>query len=87
MVRLWFALLLLYKQQYRIHMPRGFMDDLEGEVIGEEILEGGFENRLDTLPQGFESLSLRHKSESARFRIFLFRLKSSSFYDIIIMAF
>ena len=23
-------------------MPRGFMDDLEGEVIGEEIHEGGF---------------------------------------------
>ena len=22
-------------------MPRGFMDDLEGEVIGEKILEGG----------------------------------------------
>ena len=23
-------------------MPRGFMDDLEGEVAGEEIHEGGF---------------------------------------------
>ena len=23
-------------------MPRGFMDDLEGEVIGEEVHEGGF---------------------------------------------
>ena len=23
-------------------MPRGFMDDLEGEVIGEEVYEGGF---------------------------------------------
>ena len=34
-------------------MPRGFMDDLEGEVIGEEVHEGGFENRLDTRPQGF----------------------------------
>ena len=22
-------------------MPRGFMDDLEGEVIGEEVHEGG----------------------------------------------
>ena len=29
-------------------MPRGFMDDLEGEVIGEEVHEGGFENRLPT---------------------------------------
>ena len=42
-------------------MPRGFMDDLEGEVIGEEVHEGGFENRLGARPQGFESLSLRHK--------------------------
>ena len=41
MVRLCFALLLLYKQQYRIHMPRGLMNDLEGEVIGEEVHEGG----------------------------------------------
>ena len=41
MVRLCFALLLLYKQQDCIHMPRGFMDDLEGEVIGEEVHEGG----------------------------------------------
>ena len=23
-------------------MPRGFMDDLEGKVIGEEVHEGGF---------------------------------------------
>ena len=23
-------------------MPRGFMDDFEGEVIGEEVHEGGF---------------------------------------------
>ena len=42
MVRLCFALLLLYKHQNRIHMPRGFMDDLEGEVIGEEVHEGVF---------------------------------------------
>ena len=42
-------------------MPRRLVDDLEGEVIGEEILEGGFENRLGAIPQGFESLSLRHK--------------------------
>ena len=41
-------------------MPRGFMDDLEGEVIDKEVHEGGFENRLGTRPQGFESLSLRH---------------------------
>ena len=40
-------------------MPRGFMDDLEGEVIGEEVHEGGLENRLGAIPQGFESLSLR----------------------------
>ena len=38
-------------------MPRGFMDDLEGEVVGEEILEGGFENRLGFRPRGFESHS------------------------------
>lgn len=42
MVRLCFSLLLLRKEQYRIHMPRGLMDDLEGEVVGEEIHEGGF---------------------------------------------
>ena len=40
MVRLCFALLLLHKEQDRIHMPRGFMDDLEGKVIGEEVHEG-----------------------------------------------
>ena len=37
MVRLCFALLLLHKEQDGIHKPRGFMDDLEGEVIGEEV--------------------------------------------------
>ena len=62
MVRLCFALLLLYKQEYRIHMPRRLVDDLEGEVIGEEILEGGFENRLGSRPRGFESLTLRQNS-------------------------
>ena len=41
MVRLCFALLLLRKEQDGIHMPRGFMDNLEGEVAGEEIHEGG----------------------------------------------
>ena len=34
-------LLLLRKEQYRIHMPRGFMDDLEGEVVDEKVHEGG----------------------------------------------
>ena len=41
-MRLCFALLLLYKQQDRIQMPRGFMDNLECEVIDEEVHEGGF---------------------------------------------
>ena len=38
MVRLCFALLLLRKEQDGIHMPRGFMDDLEGAVIAQSIL-------------------------------------------------
>ena len=42
-------------------MPRGLMDDLEGKVIGKEVHEGGFENRLGSRPRGFESLCLRHK--------------------------
>ena len=41
MVRLCFALLLLHKEQDCIHMPRGFMDDLEGKIIYEEVHEGG----------------------------------------------
>ena len=41
MVRLCFALFLLCKRKDRIDMPRRLMDDLEGEVIGEEIHEGG----------------------------------------------
>ena len=41
MVRLCFALF-FYKPQYRIHMPRGLMDDLEGEVIGEKVHECAF---------------------------------------------
>ena len=61
MVRLCFALLLLRKEQDGIHMPRGFMDDLEGEVIGEKVHKGGFEKRLGTRPQGFEYLSILHK--------------------------
>ena len=36
MVRLCFTLPLLHKHQYRIHMPRGLMDDLEGEVADEK---------------------------------------------------
>ena len=36
MVRLCFALLLLHKEQDGIHMPRGLMDNLEGEVANEE---------------------------------------------------
>ena len=60
LVRLCFALFLLSEREDRIDMPRRLVDDLEGEVIDEEILEGGFENRLGTRPQGFESLSLRH---------------------------
>ena len=39
MVRLCFALLLLRKEQDSIHMPRGFMDDLEGEVADEKFHE------------------------------------------------
>ena len=41
MVRLCFALLLLRQEQNRIQMPRGFMDNLEGEVVGEEVHESG----------------------------------------------
>ena len=42
MVRLCFALLLLHKEQDRIHMPRGFVDDPEGDVADEEVNDGGF---------------------------------------------
>ena len=31
-------------------MTRGLMDDLEGKVVGEEVYEGGFENRLGLKP-------------------------------------
>ena len=44
-------------------MPRRLMDDLEGEVIGEEILEGGFENRLPSRAREFESHTLRHSKK------------------------
>ena len=39
MVRLCFALFLLSEREDRIDMPRRLMDDLEGEVIGEEVHE------------------------------------------------
>ena len=39
MVRLCFALLLLHKEQDRIHMPRRLMNDLEGEICDEKLHE------------------------------------------------
>ena len=42
MVRLCFALLLLRKEQDGIHVPHGFMDNLEGEVADKKFHEGGF---------------------------------------------
>ena len=39
MVRLCFALLLLYKEQDRIHMPRRLVDNFEGEVADEKFHE------------------------------------------------
>lgn len=33
--------LFLYEHQYRIHMPRGLMDDLERGVAYEKVHEGG----------------------------------------------
>ena len=57
MVRLCFALLLLHKEQDGVHMPRGLMDDLEGEVIGEEVHEGGFwEDIFSANPDGEDAL-------------------------------
>ena len=41
MVGLCFALLLLHKEQDGIDMPCRFVDDLEGEGIGEKVHEGG----------------------------------------------
>ena len=37
-----FSLLLLRKLEDSIHMPRGFMDDLEGEITDEELYECAF---------------------------------------------
>ena len=39
MVRLCFALLLLHKEQDRIHMPRRLIANLKGEVIDEKFHE------------------------------------------------
>ena len=63
MVGLCFALLLLRKEQDGIHMPRGFMDDLEGEIIYEEVHESGLGEDIfsadlyceDALPQTFRA--------------------------------
>ena len=63
MVGLCFALLLLHKEQNCIHMPRGFMDDLEGEVVGEKVHESGLEENIffadlyceAALPQTFQA--------------------------------
>ena len=44
-------------------MPRRLMENLKGEVVGEEVHEGGFENRLGTRPQGFESHTLRQNKQ------------------------
>ena len=46
----------LDKYEYRIHMPRGFMDDLEGEVIGEEVHKCGLgEDIFSADPDGEDS--------------------------------
>ena len=45
-------------------MPRRLMDDLEGKVVGEEIHEGGFENRLSLRARGFESPILLPKASN-----------------------
>ena len=46
MVRLCFALLLLRKEQDGIHMPRGFMDDLEGKIPDEKLHECALGNDI-----------------------------------------
>lgn len=35
-------LFLIQEHQDRIHMPRGFVDDPEGDVADEEVNDGGF---------------------------------------------
>ncbi len=57
-------LIFLSEREDRIDMPRGLMDNLEGKVIGEEVHEGGLENRLGSRPRGFESHSFRQKTTS-----------------------
>ena len=56
MVRLCFALLLLRKEQDSIQMPRGLMDNLEGEVANEE---------LHKCALGYDILSAEPDVESA----------------------
>ena len=46
MVRLWFALLLLRKEQDGIDMPRRLMDNLKGEVADEEFHECALGNDI-----------------------------------------
>ena len=59
MVRLCFALLLLHKEQDGIHMPRRFMDDLEGEVADEEFHKGALGyDILAVYPDGEDALLL-----------------------------
>ena len=59
MVRLCFALLLLHKEQYRIHMPRRLMNDLEGENCDEELCECALGNNiLSADPDGEDALLL-----------------------------
>lgn len=54
-----FSLLLLYKQQYRIHMPRRLMDNLECEVIDEKFHEGTlWHDILSVYPDGEDALLL-----------------------------
>ena len=43
-----FSLLLLRKLEDSIHMPRGLMDDLEGEVVDEEVHECALEDDILT---------------------------------------
>ena len=71
MVRLCFALLLLYKQQDRIHMPCGLMDDLEGEVAGEEVHEGGLGEDIFSADLNREDALLTNIGEHRVRRIYM----------------
>ena len=44
------GVIFLDKYEYRIHMPRGFMDDLEGKVVGEKIYERSLWKHSTTHP-------------------------------------